>query len=299
MSTEVATDLEQHIADQINAERVAAGLNELKVEVHLNASAQAHSEWMGANGTFSHAGEDGSTATERIEETGFPLEGSWRTAENLAYTSLSGSLGTDEADLMHAGLMQSEGHRENILDPDVSYVGVGLAMGNIPVAGVDQEVVFLTENFAATDGEALVQEEVEGETVLQPYLDNEPVGEAQSPEPATGVSAEGDAAEDDEETTGTTAEEEAEESGSGSGGGCFVATAAYGSYWHPDVVDLRRFRDEILVRHPAGRAFVRAYRVVGPLMARRVSPTAASGRLARGLLSPAVRLARVLVDRRR
>jgi hypothetical protein len=41
--------------------------------------------------------------------------------------------------------------------------------------------------------------------------------------------------------------------------GCFIATAAYGSYLDPHVMALRRFRDGILLTNPAGGAFVRFY----------------------------------------
>ncbi len=78
---------------------------------------------------------------------------------------------------------------------------------------------------------------------------------------------------------------------SASAGGCFVATAAYGSRTHPDVVALRRFRDEVLVRSAPGRAFVAAYRVLGPRMARFVVPDGASGRAARAVIAPLARLA--------
>ena len=71
----------------INAERADAGLPALKVEVHLNAAAQDHSDWMAETGHFSHTGEGGSSATERIEEAGFPLEGDWQTAENIAWAA--------------------------------------------------------------------------------------------------------------------------------------------------------------------------------------------------------------------
>ncbi len=52
-----------------------------------------------------------------------------------------------------------------------------------------------------------------------------------------------------------------------SGVQCFVATVAYGDPSHPDVVLLRRFRDEVLVRHTAGRAFIAWYWRTGPRLA--------------------------------
>ena len=175
------------------------GSSRLKIEAHLNASAQSHSEWMGETGTFSHSGENGSTATDRIEEAGFPLTGSWQTAENIAYVSVTGELDAGEADRMHEGLMESAGHRANILDPNAAYVGIGLSVGNITLDGADQEVVFLTQNFADTDGQVLVQEEVDGETVLQPYQDGEPVGEPLVPRRRTDARGSGRSPEDPDE----------------------------------------------------------------------------------------------------
>ncbi|WP_263818935.1 J domain-containing protein [Salinibacter sp.] len=53
-------------------------------------------------------------------------------------------------------------------------------------------------------------------------------------------------------------------------GGCFVATAVYGDYDHPDVRRLRRFRDETL-RHAAwGRMFIAWYYRYGPGLAKRL-----------------------------
>ncbi|CAN5152039.1 hypothetical protein BH09BAC5_BH09BAC5_27900 [soil metagenome] len=48
-------------------------------------------------------------------------------------------------------------------------------------------------------------------------------------------------------------------SNSGSNSGCYVATMVYGSYDAPEVLVLRRFRDEKLNHSKAGRAFVRWY----------------------------------------
>lgn len=52
-----------------------------------------------------------------------------------------------------------------------------------------------------------------------------------------------------------------------SSGGCYIATACYGSYDHPDVLVLRRFRDEHLTATRCGRALIRLYYAVSPGLA--------------------------------
>lgn len=49
-------------------------------------------------------------------------------------------------------------------------------------------------------------------------------------------------------------------------GYCFVATACFGDYDHPTVVQLRQFRDQALMVSPLGRSFVSAYYRCGPLL---------------------------------
>ncbi|MBO6241997.1 MAG: hypothetical protein J6O61_14425 [Butyrivibrio sp.] len=53
-----------------------------------------------------------------------------------------------------------------------------------------------------------------------------------------------------------------------SSGGCYIATAVYGSYDCPEVWTLRRYRDYTLAEHWYGRAFIRLYYAVSPLIVR-------------------------------
>jgi hypothetical protein len=46
--------------------------------------------------------------------------------------------------------------------------------------------------------------------------------------------------------------------------GCYIATMAYGSYEHPQVLELRKFRDEILQKTIAGRFFIKTYYYISP-----------------------------------
>ena len=49
-------------------------------------------------------------------------------------------------------------------------------------------------------------------------------------------------------------------------GGCYIATMAFGSYEAPEVVELRKFRDERLAKSEWGRLFIRFYYAFSPLL---------------------------------
>lgn len=60
-------------------------------------------------------------------------------------------------------------------------------------------------------------------------------------------------------------------SSDGGSGGCFIATAAYGSYLDPHVYVLRKFRDRYLFTNSLGQAFVKSYYRYSPPFADFVS----------------------------
>jgi len=70
---------------------------------------------------------------------------------------------------------------------------------------------------------------------------------------------------------------------------CFVATAAHGSPEAPEVLTLRRYRDEVLRAHAPGRAFIAAYYRLGPLGARFLHDRPRLKRATRAALEPVVR----------
>ena len=58
---------------------------------------------------------------------------------------------------------------------------------------------------------------------------------------------------------------------SGPNNGCFIATASYGNYNHPVVIDLRVFRDKYLLNNVSGAKFVGWYYKEGPKYAGMIS----------------------------
>ncbi|MEX0319965.1 MAG: CAP domain-containing protein [Ruegeria sp.] len=143
----VASSLERQMLDLINAERASRGLNPVQLELRLNDSSEDHSDWMLRSGNFSHTGSGGSSAGDRMRDAGFVFSGSWTWAENIAWQSLRGAPGlSDDVENLHDSLMNSSGHRANILNPDVTVIGIGIETGRFQ--GYD--AIMVTQNFAKT-----------------------------------------------------------------------------------------------------------------------------------------------------
>jgi uncharacterized protein YkwD len=102
----------------INVERQAHGLQPLQADPEATDVARAHSRDMFARGYFSHLAPDGADPCARLRRAGV----SFRAAgENLA---LARTLA-----MAHRGLMDSPGHRANILRPAFGRVGIGILDG--------------------------------------------------------------------------------------------------------------------------------------------------------------------------
>lgn len=182
MST--ASTFEREMLALVNEERTSRGLNPLQLETQLNASSEDHSTWMLDRDIFSHTGAGGSSATDRMRDAGLDLSGSWRTGENIAWQSERGAPGiSDDVAQLHQSLMNSPGHRANILNPDFEYIGIGIEAGDM--RGFD--AVMVTQNFAATDAEVSLDT---GQTPPPPVEEDivepdEPVAEPEDPDTDT------------------------------------------------------------------------------------------------------------------
>ncbi|MCO1659147.1 CAP domain-containing protein [Pseudonocardia humida] len=102
-----------------NVERARHGLPALTVDARLGAAAQDHSDDMVRRAFFSHDNPDGAQVWDRALARGYRYR---KVAENIAAGQRSA------ADVV-AGWMDSPGHRANILDRELTQIGVGHALG--------------------------------------------------------------------------------------------------------------------------------------------------------------------------
>ncbi len=136
---------EQYLLELINAERAKVGAQPLAFDGDLVEAAEGHSQWMLAADTFSHTGSGGSNAGQRMTGAGYTFTGSWSWGENIAWATTRSPAGlNDEVLLLHTNLMNSSGHRANILNDSYREVGLGLEVGDYG----GREGAFLTEDFA-------------------------------------------------------------------------------------------------------------------------------------------------------
>ena len=111
-------DLEARMLEMVNAERRKEGLKPLLADPDLAEVARAHSRDMFARSYFAHVSPEGQDLSHRLRrgKVRHLLAG-----ENLALApTLPGA---------HQGLMNSPGHRANILRPQYGRIGIGVLDG--------------------------------------------------------------------------------------------------------------------------------------------------------------------------
>lgn len=111
-------DLEARMLELVNKERVAAGLKPLAPDPELTEVARQHSADMFARGYFAHDTPDGRDPFDRMREANVRFVNA---GENLALAPT--------VPVAHRGLMNSSGHRANILFPQFGRVGIGIMDG--------------------------------------------------------------------------------------------------------------------------------------------------------------------------
>ena len=138
---------EQYLLELINAERAKAGVQPLVFDNDLSEAAEGHSRWMIATDVFSHTGAGGTSSTQRMKAAGYVLQGSWATGENIAWATTRSPAGyQDEVKLLHTNLMNSSGHRANLLNGNFREVGLGFEVGDYR----GRSTAFITEDFGKT-----------------------------------------------------------------------------------------------------------------------------------------------------
>lgn len=109
-------DSEISMINLVNKERKDRGLRPLSQNEGLTEVARAYGKEMFVNGFFSHESKvDGSSPAQRVDRNGIYYT---ITGENLAYAP--------DVIIAHQGLMNSPGHRKNILLEDYGTVGIGV-----------------------------------------------------------------------------------------------------------------------------------------------------------------------------
>lgn len=116
----IDTAAASYMTTLVNNERVLAGIGPLIYDERIAVVAQEKSRDMFENKYFSHTDLEGKNAGDRFEKAGIAY---MLVGENLAYAP--------DTDTAHSGLMDSPGHRANILEPKFHRIGIGVIDGGI------------------------------------------------------------------------------------------------------------------------------------------------------------------------
>jgi uncharacterized protein YkwD len=106
---------ESEVFRLLNQVRAQNGMGAVKCDLKASAVARAHSQDMCTRGYFSHTSQDGRSHSARLKAGGVQFSSS---GENIAW-------GYQGPQKVHQGWMNSSGHRQNMLTPSWTRVGIG------------------------------------------------------------------------------------------------------------------------------------------------------------------------------
>jgi len=119
---------EAEMLQMINEERQKHGLKPLQADPEMLQVARAHSQDMFARGYFAHDDREGRDPFDRMKAANINFEAA---GENLALAQT--------VEIAHVNLMNSPGHRANILNPSFGRVGIGILDGGFYGLMISQE----------------------------------------------------------------------------------------------------------------------------------------------------------------
>lgn len=114
VTTVTSTEVQQ-VLNETNAYRAQYGLAPLKVDAKVQATAQAKATDMAKNRYFSHTSASLGSPFDQMKSAGIKYR---RAAENIA-------MGQRSAQEVVDAWMKSPGHRANILDKNLTHIGIG------------------------------------------------------------------------------------------------------------------------------------------------------------------------------
>jgi len=131
------TSDEQYMLNLVNRERRASGLQSLEIDPKLTYMARRYSQEMITHNFFSHTSPVSGELLDRVNASGVP--NGWLLAgENLA--------GAPTVEAAFQGLMNSPSHKENMLEPKYTHVGIGVVNGGAYGKMFTQEFIAYPKN---------------------------------------------------------------------------------------------------------------------------------------------------------
>lgn len=115
----IIKDLELQMIDLINSERVKNNLEALLYSKESSESSKKHSLDMLQNNFFDHINKNGESPFDRMKKENI----------NYIYAGENIAAGQTSSIFAHEALMNSLGHRKNILGNNYKYVGIGIKIG--------------------------------------------------------------------------------------------------------------------------------------------------------------------------